>query len=146
MIRNEEEYRQAVERVTQEDERLTQYQQNLVNLGLKDEEINRALEPIKSFHLQLHEEVAAYERLKRREFQDVRNFQGSGQLLVSLRISLGLSQRELAKRLDVDEAQVSRDERNEYHNIGIDRAAKILKAMGVTLRSTVEPLPDRDAA
>jgi transcriptional regulator with XRE-family HTH domain len=33
-----------------------------------------------------------------------------GQLLISLRIAQGISQRELARRLNVHESQVSRDE------------------------------------
>jgi transcriptional regulator with XRE-family HTH domain len=38
---------------------------------------------------------------------------GLGHLLIALRIAQGVSQRELAKRLEVHESQVSRDERNE---------------------------------
>jgi transcriptional regulator with XRE-family HTH domain len=45
-----------------------------------------------------------------------------------LRIAADVSQADLAKRLDVDPSQVSRDERNEYHGITIDRAAKIIRA------------------
>jgi transcriptional regulator with XRE-family HTH domain len=44
----------------------------------------------------------------------------------------------LAKRLDVHESQISRDERNEYFGISLERAAKVLDALGVTLRSSVE--------
>ena len=64
---------------------------------------------------------------------------GLGQLLVSLRIARGLTQRELAERLGVHESLVSRDERNEYHGITLDRAARILDALGYELRSTVVP-------
>lgn len=41
------------------------------------------------------------------------------------------------ERLGVHESLVSRDERNEYHGITLDRAARILDALGVELRSTV---------
>src|ERR1700724_721279 len=37
------------------------------------------------------------------------NLRGLGHLLISLRIAQGISQRELAKRLNVHESQVSRD-------------------------------------
>jgi hypothetical protein len=45
--------------------------------------------------------------------------------------------------LDVHETQVSRDERNEYFSITLERAAKILDALRVRLRTQVaiEPLP-----
>jgi transcriptional regulator with XRE-family HTH domain len=61
-----------------------------------------------------------------------------GHMLVALRIARGLTQRELAARLDVHESQVSRDERNEYHGITVDRASRVLDAMGVQLRSFFE--------
>jgi hypothetical protein len=38
----------------------------------------------------------------------------------------------------VHESQVSRDERNEYHGVTVERASRILDAMGVRLRSLFE--------
>jgi hypothetical protein len=38
----------------------------------------------------------------------------------------------------VHETQVSRDERNEYHGITLERAARILEALGADVRSRVE--------
>lgn len=114
MIRNEVEYKEAVARLDGERHRLAEHRSRLKEAGLSDEEVKRVVDPMESFHLQFAEEVAGYERLKRGEFEELENFRGFGQLLVSLRIAQGLSQRELAKRLDVHESQVSRDERNEY--------------------------------
>ena len=101
---------------------------------------------MESFHLQLEEEVESYERLKRAEFDELDNLRGLGQLLISLRIAQEISQRELAKRLKVHESQVSRDERNEYFGITLDRAAKILDALNARLRTTVEIEPRRSRA
>ena len=145
MIRNESEYREAVQRVTQEKDRLDEHRKHLKEAGLTADQVSKALEPVRAFHLQLVEEVAAYERLRRGEFEEIHNFQGFGQLLVALRVSLGITQRELAKRLGVDETQISRDERNEYHNIGVDRAEKILQALGVTVKTVVERVEGRAA-
>ncbi len=36
------------------------------------------------------------------------------------------------------ESQVSRDERNEYHGIAVERVSKILDALGVSLKSQFE--------
>lgn len=141
MIRNEKEYKQAVERVTQEKERLSEHRNNLKQSGLNAIEIKRVMDPLKSFHLQLCEEVESYDRLKRGEFEDLNNLRGFGHLLISLRIAQGISQRELASRLEVHESQVSRDERNEYFGITIERANKVLEALNVQLRTKVDVVP-----
>jgi DNA-directed RNA polymerase specialized sigma subunit len=146
MIRNENEYREAVARLAEEKKRIDAQKAELRKMGLSADEVKRALDPIRSFHLQLEEEVQGYERLRRGEFEDIRNLRGLGQLLISLRIASGLSQRQLAERLGVHESQVSRDERNEYHGVTLDRAARILDALDVELRSTVEVPPKNQAA
>jgi ribosome-binding protein aMBF1 (putative translation factor) len=52
-----------------------------------------------------------------------------------------MSQRELAAKLEVHESQVSRDERNEYHGITVERVIKILDALGVKLQTSVVEAP-----
>ncbi len=47
-----------------------------------------------------------------------------------MRIARGPIQGELAERLGVNESMVSRDGRNEYHEITVDRAVRIVGAMG----------------
>jgi transcriptional regulator with XRE-family HTH domain len=61
--------------------------------------------------------------------------------LVDTRRAQKMSQRELARRLDVHESQVSRDERNEYFGITLERAIKILDALNVRLHTKVEVAP-----
>lgn len=148
MIRNEAEYQEASKRLDEETQRLEQHRARLKETGLNDEEIKRVIDPLTSFHLQLREEVDAYERLKRGEFEELDNLRGLGHLLITSRIAQGLTQRELARRLGVHETQVSRDERNEYFGITLERAAKILDALSVRLRSQVaiEPLPPSPVA
>ena len=142
MIRNEAEYQEASQRLVQESLRLAEHRVRLKAAGLGDEEIMRVIDPIESFHLQLQEEVAAYERLKRGEFAELDDLRAVGPLLITSRIAQGISQRELARRLGVHESQVSRDERNEYFGITLERAAKILDALNVRLhtRIAIEPL------
>ena len=146
MIRNETEYQEASARLAEERNRLADHRNRLKETGLSDEEIKRVVDPMESFHLQLKEEVESYERLKRGEFEDLDNLRGLGHLLISLRIARGISQRELAKRLDVHESQVSRDERNEYFGITLERAIKVLDALNVRLHSRVEMEPPQAVA
>jgi hypothetical protein len=71
VFRNEQEYREAAERVAAEKKRIAAQKAELKKLGLKPDEIKRALDPIQSFHAQLEEEVLSYERLKRGEFDEL---------------------------------------------------------------------------
>ncbi len=138
MIRNDAEYREAIERIRAEKARLQELRKKLKAQGLDQQQLKRVLDPMQSFHDQLREEAESYERLQRGEFEELRNFEGVGRLLIALRIAKGISQRELAERLGVHESQVSRDERNEYHGITLERANRILEALGAEVRSTVE--------
>ncbi len=115
MIRNENEYKDTVRRLGEQEERLKQQAAQLKQTKLSKDAIKRVLNPVRSFHEQIKEEVASYERLKRGEFDELQNFAGIGRLLIALRIPKGLTQRELAERLEVSETQVSRDER---HGVG----------------------------
>lgn len=138
MIRSEYEYQEAVRRLADEALRMAAEREKLRESGFGDNEVDRALEPVRSFHEQLREEVASYERLMRGEFDELRNFDGVGRLLIALRIARGMSQRELAERLGCHESQVSRDERNEYHGVTVERANRVLEALGAEVRSVVE--------
>ena len=143
MIRNEAEYQEASKRLVEELRRFDEHRSRLMAAGLGEIEIQRVIDPLESFHLQLKEEVEAYERLKRGEFEELENLRGVGHLLITSRIAQGISQRDLARRLGVHETQVSRDERNEYFGITLERAAKILDALNVRLRThvAIDPLP-----
>lgn len=136
MIRTDSEYAQARTRLRDRKRRLADHAASMAAAGLEAPQLKRAIDPIHSATLQLEEEVQAYERARRGSFEPITNLASLGELLVAARIFSGISQRELAKRLGVHESQVSRDERNEYRTITIDRATRILEAIGVAeLRS-----------
>lgn len=141
MIRSEPEYQRALERLKEDQEVIEAQRKVFLEQGLTDEEAEKALEPMISFRAQLEDEVRWYERVRRRDFGVLENLSALGTTLIALRIANGYSQKELADRLGVSEAQVSRDERNEYHGITIERAQRILDAMGETLESRVEDKP-----
>jgi DNA-directed RNA polymerase specialized sigma subunit len=147
MIRSESEYREAIGRL-EEDRRFIQLQREALEAkGYSADEVAAGLEPAQAFHEQLADEVAWYERAKRHDFGAIKDLTSIGRLLIALRVGQGLSQRDLAGLLGVSEAVVSRDERNEYHGIGVERAQRILDALGAQLVTTVETLsaPPTDA-
>jgi ribosome-binding protein aMBF1 (putative translation factor) len=146
MVRTEREYQQVVKRLEQEKGLISKQRQQLEQEGLDKAQIQRLMDPLESFYLQLQEEIQAYERLCRGELNELHNVRSIGHLLISARIARGLSQRELAQRLDVNESSISRDERNEYHNITLDRAARILEILGVAFHAVPELIPEAELA
>ena len=146
MVRTENEYQQMVKRLEQEKGLVSKQRQQLEQEGLDKAQIQRLMDPLESFYMQLQEEIQTYERLCRGELNELYNVRSIGHLLISARIARGLSQRELAQRLGVNESSISRDERNEYHSITLDRAARILEILGVAFHAVPELIPEAELA
>lgn len=148
MIRNESEYQEALRRIRRDREVAERQRAALAEKRLSEEEIAAVMEPLLAFHAQLAQEVEWYENVRRRNFEVINRLTSIGRLLIALRIANGLPQKELASRLGVSEAVVSRDERNEYHGISVERAQRILDALQATVSVRVEdtqaPAPARD--
>jgi ribosome-binding protein aMBF1 (putative translation factor) len=139
MIRTEAEYQEARRRLAEGARHLKAQQREFERLAKSRVESRRGLAPLVTFHQQLKEEVQCYERLRRGDKKELANFEALGEILIALRIVSGLTQRQLADRLGVHESQVSRDERNDYHGVTIDRANRIIEALGFELRYRVAP-------
>lgn len=139
MIRTETEYNSALERLTNDRAFLAAQRRALEETGLSKTEIERAMQPAISFYEQLREEVDAYERIVRGDISPIMDLTNLGRMLIGLRIASGITQRELASRLAVNESAVSRDERNEYHGVTVERAQRILTALGGSICITAEP-------
>lgn len=138
MIRSEKEYQKAVERLEEERKVMARQRHHFQELGHTGEELERLMQPLVSFHNQLMEEVEAYEGMKRGNLGTLYEFNNIGRWLVGVRIALGLSQKEFADELGVSEAQVSRDENNEYHGITLDKAQRILETFNVRFKAEIE--------
>ena len=141
MIRNEAEYQEALRRVRQDRDVAERQRGAFMKAGFAPDEVERGMEPLLSFQAQLVEEIEWYENVRRRNFPIIRRLTQVGQLLIALRIAGGLTQRELAERLGVSESVVSRDERNEYHGITVERAQKIVDALQASISAQVEEGP-----
>lgn len=138
MIRTDAEYRRALERLDTDRAYLERLRTALEAKALSSEEVARAMQPALAFHAQLREEVDTYERMKRGDLGVLHSLTSIGRWLIGVRIARGVSQKELADRLGVSEAQVSRDETNDYHNVTVERAQRILEAMDLRFRMEVE--------
>ena len=94
MIRNEQEYAEAVARLKDEVARLAEHRRKLMEQGFTGESLERLLDPFTSFHLQFQEDVESYERLRRGEVRELTNLRTLGNSLVCLRIARGSTQQE----------------------------------------------------
>lgn len=138
MIRTETEYRRSLERLEEGAKYLELQRKQFKDLGLNKKETERAMGPTLSFHESLKEEIELYEQMRRGDLGTLTSLTGVGYWLIGLRIAKGWTQKELAEALGVSEAQVSRDETNEYHGITLERAQRILETMGLQFRMEVE--------
>ena len=143
MIRTEKGYRDAQERLRKDREILDEQRRALTEMGLSGAEVERAIQPALSFQAQLQDEVDMYERVVRGDISPIENLAQVGRILTSLRVASGITQRELAERLGVNESVISRDERNEYSGISVDRAQRILECLGGSVTVIAEASRDR---
>lgn len=142
MIRSEAEYQAARQQMDEDHLFARRQRAELEAKGYTEEQVARGMEATLSFQAQLAEEMDWYEKARRREIAPLA-FAQVGRLLIGLRLANGLSQRALADRLGVPEASVSRDERNEYHGITVERAQRVLEALGETTTTVVAGAPAR---
>jgi transcriptional regulator with XRE-family HTH domain len=132
MIRNDAEYREAKVRLADFADQVQKIRTELRSRGLDQSSVDLAANPQESLSEQITWEVQLYEHLRAGELEYIPSFPAEerGKALICLRIVKGWTQRQLAEGLGITEAQVSRDERNEYHGLSLERYARILEAMG----------------
>lgn len=65
MIKTEKEYLEAKKRLDKEFKVIEGHQRRMEKLGMNEEQVHLAIDPLTSFALQLKEEVEEYEKLKR---------------------------------------------------------------------------------
>lgn len=140
MIRNDTEYKRTLQQIEEGRAHFHAQRASYQEQGIPAQDADIALQATESFLLGMEEDAAAYREAKGGHLAPLNDLTDIGRWLVHARIARGLSQKELAGRLGVSEAQVSRDERNEYAKVGVDRAQTILDALGVSLR-VVEARP-----
>ena len=85
----------------------------------------------------LQQEIAEYESLKQQQTPiKIASVKELPLALIRARIAVGMTQKELAKKIGVKEQQVQRDEANQYNSAGFYRIAEVADALGIKIKET----------
>jgi DNA-binding XRE family transcriptional regulator len=141
MIKTQREYEHAQRTLEQWRASGEKLRASIEAAGLSPEHVETGMAPHLTMQDQMQGELDWYDNARKGTIRPLPTLARIGLCLIALRIANGLSQRQLAERLGVNEAQVSKDEKNEYHGISVDRAQRIIDAMGgsVTVAVSAEP-------
>jgi HTH-type transcriptional regulator / antitoxin HipB len=138
MIQNERQYK-----VTQT--KLKELEQASANIELEDPRLHprQILSQKNSYNKiigTLKLELAEYEELKsgRIAVFQIESFNDLPTALIKARIALGMTQKELAEKIDTQEQQIQRYEANHYHAISFNRLMKVVQALGISFKNSVE--------
>jgi hypothetical protein len=138
MIKSEREYQNVKQKLLEERVRLDEAKSQVL-LETQDENIvNDLMAPLETFYIQLKFELEQYEEIKSGNIDIASNFGDVGKQLIALRIAMGITQSELSVRLGYSEAQVSRDEKNEYYNAGTEKLDSVMTALDAKAIITME--------
>lgn len=87
----------------------------------------------------LRHDVEEYEALRsgRQPVLEVESFEGLADALIRARISLGLSQKEVAERVGLKEQQVQKYEATGYSGASLARMTEVVNALGLKVRKEV---------
>lgn len=145
MLRSREEFERTQELLERARQTIASQRAHYQEQGYTPEQLERATSVIKTWEAQFAFEVEEYERNVRGDFSAA-SFSSLGRQLIALRLARGMSQRELARRLGVSEAQVSRDETNQYRNTSPEKTQRILDALGGQVEIHVSLAPEMPEA
>lgn len=129
MIKTPREYEETQKRLVEAKAFAKAQRAALEQAGMSAKHLALVMTPLLAMHEQLEGKLLWYEQARRGEIRPIPSLSSIGLSLIALRIARGLTQRQLAERLGINEAQVSKDERNEYHGISVERAQRVLDAL-----------------
>ena len=140
MIKNERQYLITQAQAKKFEEALAQFDKNLD----KREKVHPLLwkaqrDALQSQLSELREELEEYEALKsgQQAVLELNSLEELPSALIKARIAAGLSQKELAERLDLKEQQIQRYEATEYASVSFTRILEVIQALGIKVREDV---------
>lgn len=137
MIKTKKEYDYSREQLKTQKSALTALETNLKSQDLDDDKVRLATSSLRGVVSDIEAELHEYDSIRSGRLPATVELSEIGRLLIALRLSRGVTQRDLAAKLGVHESQVSRDEREEYRTASADRIARVLDAFHATVTCSV---------
>ena len=141
LIRNDKQREKSVALLGEMQAEMKKLRKKLKAEGHTRKEVKELLDPMLCQYEDVQADIDQYDRWKSGDLTDFEaaDLDQLGIFLIAARIAKGVTQRELAETLGVNESTVSRDERNDYHGITIQRAVKVLAALDVGVVMDIWP-------
>jgi HTH-type transcriptional regulator / antitoxin HipB len=91
---------------------------------------------------ELEQEIAEYDRLKSGQIDKwpIESLQDLPNVMIKARIAVGMTQKELAEKIGVQEQQIQRYEANNYRAVGFDRLQEVMSALDIRISQAVMQL------
>lgn len=91
---------------------------------------------------ELEQEIAEYDRLKSGQITKfpIESLQDLPNVMIKARIAVGMTQKELAEKIGVQEQQIQRYEANNYRAVGFDRLQEVMSALDMRISQAVMQL------
>ena len=131
MMKTEKELEMAKKQLAKLTELYNTQLGELTAKGLTKKQAKESLSSSWTYAMQCKEEIDLYEKLKNGELPAMEHFSTKGKYFVAARIAKGMTQRELADKLGVKESAVSRDERNEYHGMSVEKMERLAQVLNL---------------
>ena len=136
MIKNERQYRVTITQLRAFQESLEKVESMEAPPDVEPELLTATQAAFSAQQEELQADVEEYEALQRGEVSRfiAESLSDLPRILIKARIALGLTQRDLAARLDAKEQQVQRWEAMDYENASIETLKQVIEALGVETR------------
>jgi HTH-type transcriptional regulator / antitoxin HipB len=143
MIQNERQYK-----ITQT--KLRDLEQDLLVLEASESELHprKILARKNSLNIlitELQQEITEYDQLKSGKVTKfpIDSLKDLPVVMIKARIAVGMTQKQLAEKIGVQEQQIQRYEANNYHAVGFDRLQEVMSALDVTVSKAIMQLGNR---
>lgn len=136
MIKTDRELEIKKEQCNRFAEAIKDQEQALANKNFSPEDIEALTGPSQAMLEDLTQEITHYENIKKYGIKNNFDIQCLGVRLIEKRIELGVTQKELANGLGIEESKLVRLENDEYHQ-AFSKLLKILEALNLTIKCSI---------